>query len=163
MTIAVTYSGTITTAETPATTGSHMTAGQKITTTLGQALGGLGAGSTPPCFSRAGADKALSGGAGTLDLQAVIGLNGATVSGATKRLQFAKFAVPITNTGAITIITAVSNGYDGFGAAFSIILAPGAEVLFMLNSAGSVIGASNKDLTLSGTTTEVLQYELIFG
>lgn len=163
MTIAVTYNGTLTTSEVPVVAATHMTAGQKIVSTLGQSLGGLVAGSTPPCYSRAGADLAMSGGTATLDLTAAIGLNGATVSGATKRVQFAKFAAPAANNLAVTIAQGASNGYDGFGADFSITLEPGAEVLYMLNTAGAVIGGANKILDITGTTTDAISYEIIFG
>jgi hypothetical protein len=161
MSVSVTYNGTLSTAETPVIDAGHMAAGQKITSTLGQALGGLGAASTPPCSSRAGADLLVS--AAHLDLTTAVGLNGVAVSGAGLRVQFAKFACPIGNAAPVTIAVGASNGCNNFGATFFIALAPGAEVLFMLNSGGSVIGGANKVLDIGGTGTDTLSYEIIFG
>lgn len=163
MSVNVTYASTLQTLETLETNVTHQADGKALTAKLNTSLSAQGAGSTPPCTVRAGTDKALSSGTGTLDLTALLGSNGVTVDGSGLRVQLVKFLNPVTNANPITIAKGVSNGYDGFGAAFSLTLAPGAEHLTRLNDAGSDIGGTNKILDLTGTGSQVLSYEIIMG
>jgi hypothetical protein len=167
MSINVQYSSALVTAETLAVNAGHQMSGQAVTSQLTRGLSALGTSSTPPCSQRAGADLALSGGSGagsgTIDLTALTGINGVAVNGIGLRVQFAKFSAPATNADAITVAIGGTNGCDNFGTSFSLQLAPGAEALFMLNSAGSLIGSTNKILTLTGSGSDVLSHEIVMG
>ena len=121
-------------------------------------------GTSSPAATQVGVSSlALAGGAGTLDLTALIGTNGAAVNGTGLRVQAAKFVNPATNANPITVSKSVSSGYDGFGASFSLTLSPGAEMTVLTADAGSDIGSGNKNLTLGGTGAQALNYEIVMG
>jgi hypothetical protein len=163
MSINVQYSSALVTAETLTVNAGHQASGQIVTSQLARGLSALGSASTPPCSLRAGQDMALAAGAGTIDLTALLGTNGVTVTGAGLKVQFAKFSAPAANSAAITVAIGGTNGCDNFGPSFSVKLVPGAEVLFMLNSAGTVISSTNKILSLTGTGTDVMSFEIVMG
>ena len=119
--------------------------------------------STPPATKVAVFEKALSGGAATIDLTALTGTNSATVVGSGLRVQVLRVKAPATNGNPITIAKGASNGYDGLGASFSHALVPGGEATFFLNDAGGDIGGTNKNLDLAGTGSQVLQVEVVLG
>ena len=162
MSVYVNYKSVLDTAETLATNATHQ-ATPVINAALDTTLTNQGGATSPACTKRGGTDFALTGGAGTIDLTAMTGTNGVSVDGTGLRVQFAKFLNPATNANPITVKKGVTNGYDGFGAAFLIILAPGAEALIRLNDSGSDIGSSNKTLDLVGTLVQPLSYEIIVG
>ncbi len=106
---------------------------------------------------------AMTDGAATIDLTDIDGPNGVAVDGSSLRIKWAKFSNPSTNGNAITVAIGASNGYDGFGAAFSVALAPGAEALIFTNDAGSDIGATKKTLDISGTGAQALSCVFAIG
>ena len=167
MSLNVQYSSALVTQETLTVNAGHQISGAAVTSQLARGLSALGSASTPPCSKRTGADLALSGGSGagsaTIDLTDVLGVNGVAVTGAGLRVQFAKFSAPTTNSDSITVAIGGTNGCDNFGASFEVTLEPGAEVLFMLNSAGTVIGSSNRTLDLVGSGGDILSYEIVMG
>lgn len=162
MSVDVNYSSKITTTEVLAT---NMTEANDATVRFNgmDTTATLNASSTPAVTKAAFFAQALTGGAATVDLTALTGANGATVDGSGLRVQLLKAQNPSTNTGAITIAIGASNGYDGFGAAFSVAVDPGAEILIRTDDAGSDIGATKKNLDLSGTGTEALTLGIIMG
>ncbi len=119
-----------------------------------------------PVTKVAGFVPALSAGAATIDLTAVKGANQADVDGSGLRVVAAKFRNK-AGQAAITISKGASDGYDGFGADFSVTLTAGADVtLFAAGDAGengAVVGAANKTLDLAGTGTDELEVILVFG
>jgi hypothetical protein len=119
--------------------------------------------SSPPVSKCAYFEKALSGGAATIDLTALPGANNATVDGTGLRVQYLKFRNKSANTHKLTLSKGATNGYDGFGASFSLELAPGGEQLVRAVDNGSDIGASNKTLDLSGTGTEIAEFAVVLG
>jgi len=119
--------------------------------------------SSPPATKVAAFEQALTGGAATIDLSALVGTNGATVVGTGLRVQAVKFRGKSDNANPITVAKGASNGYDGFGASFSITLDPGAEVTILPDDAGSDIGSGNKNLDVSGTGTQVLECIIVLG
>jgi len=90
---------------------------------------------------------ALSVGSGSVDLTA------APFSGGTKTPIRAFFLNPASNANSITIAKGGTNGYTGFGASFSITLAPGESC--QLNATTPLSG-SVKTLDLSGTGSQAL-------
>lgn len=119
--------------------------------------------STPPVTKVASFEQALTVGAATIDLTALVGTNGAEVDGTGLRVQFLKLRAKSTNANPITISQGAVNGYDGFGTDFSLTLQPGAEVLLRTLDAGGDIGGANKDLDLAGTGSQVLECEFVLG
>ena len=123
----------------------------------------LGAATTPPSTKCAIFEKALSGGAATIDLENMTGTNGAAVVGTGLQVQVAKFRNPSTNAADMHITFGAANGYDGFGATFDVNLEPGAEMMMFTNDGGAVISATNSDITIAGAGVEVLECLLILG
>ena len=109
--------------------------------------------------------KALSGGVGTIDMEALPNVNGgAVVVGTGLRVKWAYFANPSTNANPITISFGAANPYVGFGAAFNITLAPGAKFgPIFTNDAGSDISGTCSDLDLAGTGVQALECEFVLG
>ncbi len=107
--------------------------------------------------------QAMSGGAATIDLTALVGVNGLAVDGTGLRVQWMLVENPATNGNPITISEGASNGYDGFGASFSLTLAPGAYAVVFSADAGSDISGSKKTLDLAGTLTQALNVVLAIG
>jgi len=119
--------------------------------------------STPPASEVGCFEQDLTAGAATIDLTAMPSTNGATVDGTGKRVQAAKFKNPSDNANNMTITEGASNGYDGFGASFSIILVPGAEVTIFTNDGGTDISGTNKTIDIAGTSTQTLEVSLVLG
>jgi hypothetical protein len=119
--------------------------------------------SSPPVTCGALFQQALTSGSATIDLTALDGLNDKVVNGTGLRVQLLRLKAPSSNANPITVAKGVSNGYDGFGSAFSVTLQPGAEMTFLANDAGSDVGAGNKTLDLTGTGTQALDVEIIMG
>jgi len=118
---------------------------------------------TPPVTCGALFKQALSNGAATIDLTALVGANTKTVDGTGLRVQVLRVRNPATNANPISIAKGASNGYDGLGANFKLTLQPGAEALVFANDAGSDIGSTNCTLDLAGTGAQVLEVEIIMG
>ena len=118
---------------------------------------------SPPVTCGALFQQALAAGVATIDLTALDGFNDKVINGTGLRVQLLRVKNPATNANPITVAKGASNGYDGFGSAFSVTLQPGAEVTFLTNDAGSDIGSANKTLDLTGTGTQALDVEIIMG
>ena len=160
--IAVTYKVQTTVVE---TLGTNVPAAsvKEVTHTLFNTTKTLNGASTPPVTLHAAFEKALSGGAATIDLTALVGTNNLAVDGTGLRVQVLRVRNPATNANPITIGKGASNGYAGLGASFSLALAAGAEAVILGNDAGSDIGSGNKTLDLAGTGSQALQVEIVLG
>jgi hypothetical protein len=123
----------------------------------------LDAASTPPATKSAFFKKALVDGASSIDLTALAGPNAGVVDGTGLRVQAIKLSNPAANANPITIAKGAAAGYAGLGAAFSLTLAPGAEVTLFNNDAGADIGVANKSLDLTGTGTQALSVGIVLG
>jgi hypothetical protein len=162
MSVQVTYGSKLTVAET--LPGGDLASNARTVTHNGNdTAGAFNAGSTPPVSQIAAFSIPMVNGAATINLRALLGTNAAAVDGNGLKAQFVKFINPGTNANPITISKGAANGYDGFGADFSITLGPGGELLLKLNSYGDVISDGNKTLDLDGTGTQALTMELVNG
>jgi hypothetical protein len=101
--------------------------------------------------------KVMSGGAGTIDLQACPGTNGAIEDFSGLKVQYAWF---YNNSQAnnITITFGSADPYNLLGAAFVIVLAPGQSVPFWGNDATPEVGNAAHKIDISGTLTQELEY-----
>jgi hypothetical protein len=88
--------------------------------------------------------QALSAGAATLDLTA------SPVSGTGKHVMAITFEALATNANPITIAKGASSGFAGFGATFSVVVAPGQQVTIYAAPSAAAIGSGNKALDLTG-------------
>ncbi|VTS03548.1 unnamed protein product [Gemmata massiliana] len=124
---------------------------------------GLTGSGTPNVTAHANGSKALTAGAGSLDLTALVGINGAAVSLDGLKPRAILFENPATNANPITIAKGAANGYTGLGAAFSHVLQPGQKVLFNLAAAGTAVSSTVKVFDLTGTGTQALNYQIVAG
>lgn len=122
----------------------------------------LNASSTPPVTKVAAIEQDLGAGTATVDLTALTATNGATVDGTGLRVQALKFRNQAGNA-VMSIAMGAANGYDGFGAAFKVTLAGGAEVTILSNDNGSDIAAGVKNLDLAGTGAETAELVIVMG
>ncbi|HDZ39250.1 MAG TPA: hypothetical protein ENH62_13375 [Marinobacter sp.] len=125
----------------------------------------LNATSTPAVSQVVWVNKALAGGAGTLDLTALTGANGA-VDLTGLKVQAIKFKNPAGNA-AMTIKFGVANPYNLLGASWTLIL-PAAttiasEIQFVCNEGAPDVAGAAKDIDLSGTGSEVLEVQIVAG
>ena len=122
----------------------------------------LTATSTPTGTTLAQGDVDMTAGAATLDLRACEGTQGAVdLNGLKPRVIIIE--AKAGNANPITIAKGASNGYTGFGAAFSITLQPGQKVMIDDNGAGTAVSGTVKTLDVSGTGTQGLNYMIVGG
>jgi hypothetical protein len=120
-------------------------------------------GSTSPAASvHAAFTKAMTAGAATIDFTSLTGTFG-TVSANGLKPRAVLFQNPATNANAITIAVGASNGHPLLGAAFSVTLAPGETIVKDLVDQGTTVDSTHKTIDISGTGTQALICELVFG
>lgn len=164
MSVAVTYGSTVTTAETLATNVPAASSNGKTVTHNGyNSSKSLTGATTPPVTQAAYFLKALVAGAGTIDLTALVGTNGAAVDGTGLKVQVAKFENPSTNANPITVTFGAANPYLLGGAAWKFILQPGMEITVYGNDATPDVGGSTKNIDIAGTLTQALKCSIIMG
>lgn len=108
-------------------------------------------------------EVALSGGAATIDLTNITDPVNGVVTGNTLKVQAITVKNKATNGAAITIAKGASNGYTGFGSAFSMSIPVGGTMGFDAVNAGATISSTVKTLDLAGSGTDVLQVQILFG
>jgi hypothetical protein len=164
MSVSALYALTVTTTETLETNVPAASATAKAVTHNGyNSSGTLTATSTVPATQCAYFEKALVAGAATIDLTALTGTNGATVSLSGLKVQLLKIKNKATNANAITVGEGAANGYELAGNAWSMILQPGQEFLFGGNDAAPDVGASAKNIDLAGTGTQAVEVAIVGG
>lgn len=126
----------------------------------------LNSGSTPPATVVVAFNQALTGGAATIDLTALTGLNGATISAAGLKLQAIQAKATAGNSGVITLTAGASNGYKlASVSAWKIGLSPGGCMTWVngADTGDDVANGSTDEIDLAGTGTDSVDLELIFG
>lgn len=106
--------------------------------------------------------KAMSGGAGTIDLTSLTGANG-SVDGTGLKVQWIWFKATTGNANDITIKEGASNGYALAGASWQVILSADQEFGFIGNDNTPDIGATDKTIDLSGTLAQSVEVVIIMG
>ena len=122
----------------------------------------LDASSTPNATKCAYQTVTMSGGAGTINLTSLL-LNSVAVTFDGLKPRSILITALTGNSGNVTVTKAVSNGYDGMGSAFSVVLEPGQSFLFEFYTAGNAVSSSNRDLTLAGTGTDGVRLSTVAG
>lgn len=123
----------------------------------------LNSSSTPAATVMASFNKALSGGAATIDLTALVGTGGGAVSLNGLKVRAIKITAPIGNANPITLVNGASNGHNLTGGAISIVIYPGQEILMYLKDASVAVDGTHKTWDLSGTAAQSLNFEIIGG
>ena len=118
---------------------------------------------TPPVTKVWADDVALSGGAATLDLQALVNVNLPNVDFTGLKVQALVMTCPSGNSGAIIIKPGASNDYDLGGAAMSWAVSPGGELIYLsLDNAPDVANADS-ELDFAGTGSETFKILMVAG
>lgn len=121
----------------------------------------LTASSTPAATKVFEDNLALSAGAYTIDLTSLTGVNGASVtfSGLTVR------NILIRNKGAasMTFAKGATNGYTGFGSAFSLTIPAGGVASIYNHTLSSAVGGSAKTIDVTGTGTQTFDVIITAG
>lgn len=123
----------------------------------------LNAISAVPVTQNATFEKAMTSGAATIDLRALVGTNAGAVDGNGLKVNAIKLVNKSTNANAITIVGGASSGYLLFGTAGSIVLSPGDEILCRFKDSRPDIDSTHKTIDISGTGSQVLQVEVVMG
>lgn len=164
MAVSVEYTANVTVRETLATNVPAAATNGAIVTHSGfNKTATFTASTTPAATKHAAFQQALSTGAATIDLTALVGTNGAAVDGSTLKVVAYKFANPSTNTNAITVTFGASNGYLLGGTAWKHILSPGDEIQGYKHGTAPTIDATHKNIDLAGTASQALNVELVMG
>lgn len=124
-------------------------------------FGTLTSATSVPVTTVAEAVVALSGGAKTIDLTALTGTNGATVSMSGLKVQIFRFK----NLGAnqMTIVGGAANGYLLWGASGSVIVPAGGIVQFFGNETLADVDGTHKNIDVSGTAAQTFELTVIAG
>lgn len=123
----------------------------------------LDADSDPDVTEGGFCEKAMTAGAATIDLTALVDVQGRTINLDTLRVRAVKIRALDANAAAVTVAKGASNGYTGFGLAFSVTLAAGQEATLYLGATGTAVSATEKTLDLSGTGTDGIQLAIAAG
>lgn len=120
-----------------------------------------GSASTPAVSKDAVNSIAMTTGAVTLDLTNMAGTNGVIVNGNSFKIQMVKFQNPSVNP--ITIKNGASNGYLLGGVAWSITIPSGGEFQMYLANVSQTISGTTKNIDISGTGSDSLNYIIVMG
>lgn len=149
---------TITTG-TPAAIDSNSIVTHDAYSTSGQ----LTSTTTVPATKSAFFSAVMSGGALTIDLTALTGTNGATVTFNGLKVQLMHLKAPITNAANVTVTAGASNGIDLLGASWSAVLQPGQELMWAGLDLAEDVSATVKTIDLAGTAADTLEVSLAAG
>ncbi len=117
---------------------------------------------TPPVTVVAAFVQALTGGAATIDLNALTGTNGATVS--FNGLKVQAFMIKNLGVNTMTLTNAGGNAYPMFGATLNIVLNTGQWALLYGNDdTPDVNSGVADDLTLAGTVSQTCEIIIVAG
>jgi hypothetical protein len=163
MTIAAQYVSQLNLVET--LTNTYAKASDKTVGTTGlDTSKALGAGTTPPVSVGLSFQKVLSSGAGTIDVTSITdAVTGAVKSGNGLRIVAIKFRNLSTNANSIAIVPGASNPYQLQGSDMKLTLSPGDEVTIYMPTTSQAVGSTHKTFDLTGTGSQVLEVEVLFG
>ena len=174
MSVNVTYRSNVTAVETFTTvlTGETLSATHNTMDTISS----LTASTVPPVSMMAAFTKAMTGSAVTIDLMALTGTNGATISGVNLRVQLIKIQNPLyqgngTTPNSPVTITAgnyvITNGSFIFVANAKIVLNAGEEITWCGVDHANVPVISNtgpvRTFTLTGANGDNINLTIIMG
>lgn len=128
--------------------------------------GTLTASTTPAATKHSQWTVTLSGGAATIDLTAIPGLNGSeTIDGTGLKVRLLQFYTPAANANVVSVTKAVSNGYglDAAGTSWTESLDPDTGRSMWLNTTAPTIGSGAKNITVAGTGSQTIQVGVVLG
>ena len=118
---------------------------------------------TPPATLVWSDQVALSGGAVTLDLEALVNANLPNINFVGLKVQCLVMSCPAANTQAIVIVPGASNDYDIGGASMSFAVSPGGMLIYLSDDDAPDVAGADSELDFSGTGTEVFDILMVAG
>lgn len=143
----------------PASTDSEAT----ITHSAYKTEASLNATSSVPATKAVSFLQALTDGAATIDLTALVGVNGAAVTGDGLKVQYFYAEASASNANAITISEGAAEGYELLGASFTFALLAGQSIAIYGNEATPAISGALNQIDLAGTGTQSVKVQIIMG
>lgn len=123
----------------------------------------LNSGSTPDVDDGAMLRVAMTAGAASINLAAIVdALTGLTKNATGKKVRGIKI-MTTGNAAVITIAKGASNGYTGFGAAFSVTLPTNSEMVVLFGADITTVASGDRTLDLAGTGTDGIDIGLVWG
>ena len=120
--------------------------------------------STVPATTVCAFTQALTGGTATIDLCALPGTNGNTVSLDGLKVQLMMIKAPAANANTMAIGIHGTEGFPIFGASNEIDLVAGQQVLLFGNDASADVASDSADqLLMTGTGTQELDIIIVAG
>lgn len=123
----------------------------------------INATSTVPATKVVSFLQALTAGTATIDLTALTGANGASVTLSGLKVQYFYMKATATNTGAITATEGASNGYELLGNGWTLAVADGMAVAVWGEDETPDVAAGAKTIDLSGTGSETVEIMIVAG
>ena len=163
MAITVTYVSQLTVVETLA--GEYLGTDNTVTTNGLNTSNEWTASTTPPVSKYSAGTLTLSSGSGTINLASMPDANGVagTVDFTGLKVNAYKLRNKSTNANNITIAEGASNGYPLHGASFTLTLRPGEELTYKGTDVGTDVGSADRILDVTGTGSQILEFELVAG
>ncbi len=118
--------------------------------------------STPPVTKVWSDNVALSGGAKTLDLEALVNVNLPNVNFVGLKVQILVFSNPAGNA-VITMTPGAANDYDLGGAAMSWGLDAGGQLILLLTDTAPDVASADSELDFAGTGSETFDILMVAG
>ena len=118
---------------------------------------------TPPATKVWSDQVALSGGAVTLDLEALVNVNLPNINFVGLKVQVLVMSCPASNSGPITIVPGASNDYDIGGASMSFAVSPGGMLVYLSDDDAPDVASADSELDFSGTSAEVFDILMVAG
>lgn len=162
MSVTTAYTSALTATETLTTNVPDVASNSIVHNGFNKTLN-LNSTTTPATTKTASFVKALSAGAGTIDLTALFGTNNLTTDGTGLKVIACKFQAVVGNANVITLKFGASNPYNLLGASWQVALQPGQEILLYAVSAAPVIGSGAKNIDLSGTGSQSVNCIIVMG
>ena len=122
----------------------------------------LNSSSSAPVTMTSYQQYALSGGAFTIDLMALLGVNDEVQDADGLKLQTIVILNTIGNN-PITVTTGASNGFPLLGGTNSIVIPAGAWFAFYVPEGLAEVGASDKTIDIAGTLVETFKVGICLG
>lgn len=123
----------------------------------------INASSSQPATKVASFEKDMSGGAATIDLTALTGTNGATVTLSGLKVQAIKVKAKAANSNVLTLTEGASNGYELAGSGWTVALLPSQEFMFWGHDATPDVGGAAKEIDIAGTDTQGVEVIVVGG
>lgn len=162
MAITTTFASTLSTVETIAqNTSSAAETLRKVTHNQFDEAFTLNASSSVPATACAFFVQALTTGAATINLAALVGTNSGVIDGTGLKIQ----AFRVKNLGGADLVVepGASNGYAWAGASDVITVKPNCHVLIFCNETAPDIASGARTIDLTGSSSQTSEWSIIMG